>query len=223
MGSTVIARTGFSRSLSGPAWPGWSATAWRLFQLQPPCPPNQPEPTLPQPQGYHQDPGQRNDSARYVEPAPNAYTPPSPPYEQEPHLGFNDSGRDDLFARDPAASYGQNQYHSQGGANYQGDTYDQNRGKQSLTPRTGAKIIFSARRLPLPMTTSATSRPEMPRKHRRRGFSCRMRNPKTNARLRPIGATKLRLRRLRNLRRMRIRLKIITTITTKINGPTNTL
>ncbi len=96
--------------------------------------PNQPEPALPQPQGYYQDPAQRNDSARYVEPATNAYKPPAPPYEQEPHLDFNDSGRDDLFERDSAPSYGQNQYDSQGAANYQGDIYDQNRGHQSLTP-----------------------------------------------------------------------------------------
>ena len=94
--------------------------------------PNQPEPALPQ--GYYQEPGQRSDSARYVEPGKNAYTPPSPPYEQEPHLGFNDSGRDDLFVRDSAASYGQNQFDPQGGANYQSDIYDQNRGHQSLTP-----------------------------------------------------------------------------------------
>ena len=53
--------------------------------------PNQPEPALPQ--GHYQEPGQRNDSARYVEPGKNAYTAPSPPYEQEPHPGFNDSGR----------------------------------------------------------------------------------------------------------------------------------
>ncbi len=35
-----------------------------------------PEPALPQPQGYYQEPVQRNDPARYVEPAAPAYTPP---------------------------------------------------------------------------------------------------------------------------------------------------
>ena len=110
--------------------------------------PNQPEAALPQAQGHYQEPGQRNDSARYVEPATNAYTPPSPPYEQEPHLGFNDSGRDDLFVRDSGASYGQNQYDSQGGANYQGDIYDQNRGQQPLTPPSPRRDDYPPREAP---------------------------------------------------------------------------
>jgi len=110
--------------------------------------PNQPEPALPQPQGYYQDPGQRNDAARYAEPAPNAYTPPSPPYEQEPHLGFNDSVRDDLFVRDSAASYGQNQYEPQGGGTYQSDIYDQNRGHQSVTPPSPRREDYLQREAP---------------------------------------------------------------------------
>ena len=95
---------------------------------------NPPEPSLPQSQGYYQDPVQRNDP-RYVEPAGSAYTPPSPPYEPEPpHLSFHDSGRDDLFGRDPAASaFGQNAYGSQG-PGYQSEIYDQNRAQQPLTP-----------------------------------------------------------------------------------------
>ncbi len=95
---------------------------------------NLPDPTLPQPQGYYQNPVQRNDPARYVEPAASAYTPPTPPYEPEPpHLGFHDSGRDDLFGRESGApSYGQTPYTSQG-AGYQGDPYDQSRGQQPIT------------------------------------------------------------------------------------------
>ena len=89
------------------------------------------EPTLPQPQGYYQDPAQRSDSPRYVEPATPAYTPPSPPYEPEPpHLSFHDSGRDDLFGRDSGSpAFGNNPYGAQG-AGYQSDPYDQNRGQQ---------------------------------------------------------------------------------------------
>ena len=110
--------------------------------------PNQPEPALPQPQGYYQEPGQRNDSARYVEPATNSYAPPSPPYEQEPHLGFNESGRDDLFVRDTAASYGQNQYEPQGGGAYQNDVYDQNRGHQPPTPPSPRREDYVQREVP---------------------------------------------------------------------------
>lgn len=96
--------------------------------------PNQPDPALPQPQDYYQAPVQRNNSGRYVEPAKSAYTPPSPPYEPEPpHLGFHDSGRDDLFGRESGPpAHGNNPYGSQG-AGYQSDPYDQNRGQQPVT------------------------------------------------------------------------------------------
>ena len=96
---------------------------------------NQPDPTLPQPQGYYQDPAPRNDSARYVEPAASSYTPPPSPYEPEPpHLGFHDSGRDDLFGRESGPpAHGHNPYGPQG-AGYQGDPYDQNRGQQPVAP-----------------------------------------------------------------------------------------
>ncbi len=96
--------------------------------------PTQPEPTLPQPQGRYQEPVQRSDPARYVEPAQQAYTPPPPPYEPEPpHLTF-DSGRDDLFGRDQGTpAFGHNPYAAQG-ASYQNDPYGQNRGQQPLTP-----------------------------------------------------------------------------------------
>jgi SPOR domain len=102
--------------------------------------PNQPDPTLPQPQGYYPDPVQRNDSARPAEPAGSAYTPPPPPYEPEPpHLSFQGSGRDDLFARESGASaYGHNPYGAQG-AGYQGDPYEQNRGQQPITPASNRR------------------------------------------------------------------------------------
>jgi hypothetical protein len=99
---------------------------------------NQPDPALPQPQDYYQD--QRNDSVRYAEPSGGAYTPPPPPYEPEPpHPGFQDSGRNDLFARESGASaYGHNPHGPQG-ASYQGDPYEQNRGQQPITPASNRR------------------------------------------------------------------------------------
>ncbi len=106
-----------------------------------PAYPNQPQPTLPQPQGYYQEPAPRSDPARYVEPAAQAYTPPPPPYEPEPpHLSFPDSGRDDLFVPDQGApAYGQNPYSSER-ASYPSDPYSQSRGQQPpLTPPSGRR------------------------------------------------------------------------------------
>ena len=186
--------------------------------------PNQPEPALPQAQGHYQEPGQRNDSARYVDPATNTYTPPSPPYEQEPHLGFNDWDAMTFSCAICGASYGQNQYDPQGGANYQGDVYDQNRGHPPLTPPSPRRDDYPPREAPpSPADDYERNFPAgTPRKHRRRGFSCRMKSPKTNGRLSPIGDTLLRLRPPK-LRRTLIRLKIVTTVTLKKTGPTSVL
>ncbi len=98
----------------------------------PPPPPRDPAPQPPQ--SYRQEPVQRNDPPRYVEPGAPSFSPPPPAFEPEPpHLNYNDAGRDDLFARDPGPlGYDQNPYAGpQGG--YQADPYDQNRGHQPMT------------------------------------------------------------------------------------------
>ncbi len=103
------------------AYSGYTRPAYtQPRQEQAPPPPPQPargfEP--PQtPQGYYQEPVQRQEPPRYVEPAAPAYVPPPQAYEPEPpHPGYGDSGRDDLFGREPSPlNYDQNPYGSQGG------------------------------------------------------------------------------------------------------------
>ena len=98
--------------------------------------PNPQEPSLPQSQGYYPEPVQRNDASRYNDPSKGGYTPPPPPYDREPeppHLNFHDSGRDDLFSRDPEpGAFREDPYGVQGG--YQNEIYDQGRVQPQLTP-----------------------------------------------------------------------------------------
>ena len=105
-----------------------------------PAYPNQPQPTLPQPQGYYQEPAPRSDPARYVEPAAQAYTPPPPPDEPNLRTSASPIRRDDLFVPDQGApAYGQNPYSSER-ASYPSDPYSQSRGQQPpLTPPSGRR------------------------------------------------------------------------------------
>ncbi len=91
---------------------------------QAPPPPQQPrafEPPAP-PQGYYQEPMQRQEPPRYAEP-PASYSPPPKPYEPVLPQHYSDTGRDDLFTREAAPlSYEQNPYPSQG-PGYQAEPY----------------------------------------------------------------------------------------------------
>jgi hypothetical protein len=132
---------------------GGSYSGFSRHSYAPPVPPRQ-EPAAPPPQqqrafdppppaapqNYYPEPIQRGEPARpYVEPAP-AYAPP-PGYEPDlPNLGYNDTGRDDLFARESAPS-NYDPYGSQGGG-YQNDPYDQHQqaARQSMAqPASGRR------------------------------------------------------------------------------------
>ncbi|MGO8954656.1 MAG: SPOR domain-containing protein [Rhodomicrobium sp.] len=93
----------------------------------PPAPPQPPRAYEPPqvPQGYYQEPVQRQDIPRsYVEPAA-PYSPPPQAYEPVPQpQPYGDGGRDDLFSREPAApsGYEQNPYGNQAG--YRPEAYE---------------------------------------------------------------------------------------------------
>ena len=106
---------------------------------RPSYPAPEPAPAPRQPQGYYPEPAPRSEPPRFSEPAGPSFAPASS-YETE-HLGFHDSGRDDLFARDPSpAGYEPNLYPAQA-PGYPADLYDQSRGAQTArAPARGAAI-----------------------------------------------------------------------------------
>jgi len=116
--SQPAAYSGFTR-------PSYAPPRQEQAPLPPPSQPPRAYEAPQAPQGYYQEPVQRQDIPRsYVEPAA-PYAPPPPAYDPVPQpLPYGDSGRDDLFTREPAAPspYEQNPYGHQAG--YRPEAYE---------------------------------------------------------------------------------------------------